>query len=360
MKNIKGKLGFGCMRLPYIQDKIDIEQTKKMVDIFLEEGFNYFDTAHGYLDEQSEYIVKECLTSRYSRDKYILATKLSPNYFEKNEDIRPFFNLQLEALGVTYIDYYLMHCQNKELFKKYRECKAYEEAFKLKEEGKIKYVGFSFHDKADVLDEIITTYPQIDFVQIQLNYLDYEDINVEGRKCLEVCIKHNKPVIVMEPVKGGSLARLPLKAKVMLDKLYNGSPASYAIRFAASCPNVFMVLSGMSNYEQMMDNISFMKDFKPITRVENEVINRVIEIIKEVDVIPCTACKYCLDVCPMNIKIPEIFTNINNYRRYNEYDEKQINDIEISCIKCGKCEKACPQHINIRDLLDEAKVIFNK
>ena len=164
----------------------------------------------------------------------------------------------------------------------------------------------------------------------------------------------------MEPVKGGSLARLPLKAKVMLDKLYNGSPASYAIRFAASCPNVFMVLSGMSNYEQMMDNISFMKDFKPITRVENEVINRVIEIIKEVDVIPCTACKYCLDVCSMNIKIPEIFTNINNYRLYNEYDENQINDIEISCIKCGKCEKACPQHINIRDLLDEAKVIFNK
>ena len=354
MDKIKGKLGFGCMRLPYIDNEIDYEQTKKMVDIFLENGFNYFDTAHGYLNEQSEYVVKECLTKRYPRDKYLIATKLSPNYFNKNEDIRPFFFKQLDAIGVDYVDFYLMHCQNKELFKKYRDCLAYEEAFKLKEEGLIRHVGFSFHDKANVLDEILTTYPEIEFVQIQFNYLDYDDENVEARKCLEVCLKHNKKVMVMEPVRGGALARLPLKANELLKTLSNDSPASYAIRFAASFPNVVMVLSGMSNLDQMKDNISFMKDFKPINEKENNVLKEIVKIINEVKMIPCTNCKYCLEVCPNNVRIPEIFSTINSLNRYNEGNKEIFKD--INCIKCGKCEKACPQHIEIRKILEEAKI----
>ena len=354
MEKIKGKLGFGCMRLPYINNEIDLEQTKEMVDLFLENGFNYFDTAHGYLNEQSEYIVKECLTKRYSRDKYLIATKLSLNYFNKNEDIRPFFFKQLDAIGVDYIDFYLMHCQNKDLFKKYRECKAYEEAFKLKEEGLIRHVGFSFHDKANVLDEILTTYPEIEFVQIQFNYLDYEDENVEARKCLEVCLKHNKKVMVMEPVRGGALARLPLEANELLKTLSNDSPASYAIRFAASFPNVVMVLSGMSNLDQMKDNISFMKDFKPINEKENEVLKDIVKIIKEVKTIPCTNCKYCLEVCPMQVDVPNIFATINSLRRFNEGNKEVFNN--INCIKCGKCEKACPQHIEIRKILEEVKI----
>lgn len=354
MDKIKGKLGFGCMRLPYIDNEIDYEQTKKMVDIFLENGFNYFDTAHGYLNEQSEYVVKECLTKRYPRDKYLIATKLSPNYFNKNEDIRPFFFKQLDAIGVDYVDFYLMHCQNKELFKKYRDCLAYEEAFKLKEEGLIRNVGFSFHDKANVLDEILTTYPEIEFVQIQFNYLDYDDENVEARKCLEVCLKHNKKVVVMEPVRGGALARLPLKANELLKTLSNDSPASYAIRFAASFPNVVMVLSGMSNLDQMKDNISFMKDFKPINEKENNVLKEIVKIINEVKMIPCTNCKYCLEVCPNNVRIPEIFSTINSLNRYNEGNKEIFKD--INCIKCGKCEKACPQHIEIRKILEEVKI----
>lgn len=354
MEKIKGKLGFGCMRLPYINNEIDLVQTKAMVDLFLENGFNYFDTAHGYLNEQSEYVVKECLTKRYPRDKYLIATKLSPNYFNKNEDIRPFFFKQLEAIGVDYVDFYLMHCQNKDLFKKYRDCLAYEEAFKLKEEGLIRHVGFSFHDKANVLDEILTTYPEIEFVQIQFNYLDYEDENVEARKCLEVCLKHNKKVMVMEPVRGGALARLPLKANELLKTLSNDSPASFAIRFAASFPNVVMVLSGMSNLDQMKDNISFMKDFKPINEKENEVLKEIAKIIKEVKMIPCTNCKYCLEVCPNNVRIPEIFSTINSLNRYNEGNKEIFKD--INCIKCGKCEKACPQHIEIRKILEEVKI----
>ena len=233
-----------------------------MVDTILEQGFNYFDIAHGYLNGKSELALKECLTSRHKREEYILTDKLTMPYFNKQEDIRPFFESQLEACGVEYFDFYLMHAQSKDIFAHFKKCHAYETALELKEEGKICHFGISFHDKAEVLEEILKEYPQIEVVQIQFNYVDYEDPAVESRKCYEVCRKYNKPAIIMEPVKGGNLVNLPEDAKKILDDLHGGSTASYAVRFAASFEGVMMVLSGMSNLEQMKDNLSYMKEFE--------------------------------------------------------------------------------------------------
>ena len=261
MDKVKKNFGFGCMRLPMNGEEVDLEQTKKMVDTFIEQGFNYFDTAHGYIQGKSEKALKECLTSRYPRDKYILTDKLTANFFKKEEDIRPLFESQLEICGVDYFDFYLMHAQGAGNYAHFKECHAYETAFELKKEGKVRHVGISFHDKPEVLEQILTEYPEVEVVQIQFNYVDYDDPAVQSRACYEVCRKHNKPVIVMEPVKGGNLVNLPEDAKAVLDELYGGSPASYAIRFAAGFPGMMMVLSGMSSMEQMNDNLSYMKDF---------------------------------------------------------------------------------------------------
>lgn len=233
-----------------------------MVDTFLEQGFNYFDTAHGYLNGKSELVLNECLASRHKREEYILTDKLTMPYFNKQEDIRPFFESRLEACGVEYFDFYLMHAQSKDIFAHFKKCHAYETALELKEEGKIRHFGISFHDKAEVLEKILKEYPQIEVVQIQFNYVDYEDPAVESRKCYEVCRRYNKPAIIMEPVKGGNLVNLPEDAKKILDDLHGGSTASYAVRFAASFGGVMMVLSGMSNLEQMKDNLSYMKEFE--------------------------------------------------------------------------------------------------
>ena len=264
MERIKKNFGFGCMRLPMMGEDVDLEQTKKMVDAFLEAGFNYFDTAHGYIQGKSELALKECLTSRYPRDRYILTDKLTATYFQKEEDIRPFFQSQLEACGVDYFDFYLMHAQGAGNFDHFRKCIAYETAFELKKEGKIRHVGFSFHDTPEFLEKILTEYPETEVVQIQFNYADYDDLTVQSRRCYEVCRKHNKPVIVMEPVKGGNLVNLPEEAARVLEDLQGGSAASYALRFAAGFPGMMMVLSGMSTMEQMEDNISFMKNFRPL------------------------------------------------------------------------------------------------
>ncbi|MCH5171072.1 MAG: aldo/keto reductase, partial [Oscillospiraceae bacterium] len=238
-----------------------------------------------------------------------------------------------------------------------KKCRAYEIAFELKAEGKIKHVGLSFHDKASVLDEILTEYPQIEVVQIQFNYVDYEDDSVESRKCYEVCRKHNKPIIVMEPVKGGSLIKLPEKAQAIFDTLGGGSNASYAIRFAAGFDGIMMVLSGMSNMEQMRDNLSFMTDFKPLNEKELEAVDKVCAIFKKQDIIPCTACRYCTDGCPKQIPIPEIFSDLNAKKQNKESDGAASTyggGKASDCIKCGKCETACPQHLEIRSLLEQA------
>ena len=365
---IRKKFGFGFMRLPMQGEEVDIAETTKMVDFFLENGFNYFDTAHGYLSGKSEKALKTCLTSRHSRDSYILTDKLTGSFFEKQEDIRPFFESQLEACGVQYFDFYLMHAQNASVYKKFKSCKAYETALELKNEGKIKHFGISFHDTAEVLDMILSENPQIEVVQIQFNYLDFDDVAVQSRKCYEVCRKYNKPVIVMEPVKGGRLASLVPEAEKALTELKGGSPASYAVRFAAGFDGVMMVLSGMSNMEQMRDNISFMKDFKPLNETEKSAVNRVVEIMRSQQFIPCTSCRYCTDGCPKHISIPDLFACMNAKKQHKDWNSDfyytdvytKNNGKASDCIKCGRCEEACPQHLEIRKLLEMVAEQFEK
>ena len=349
---IQKRFGFGMMRLPMIGDQVDIPQTTRMVDAFLAAGFNYFDTAHGYIGGQSEQAVKACLTSRYPRNRYILTNKLSNNFFESQEEIRPLFAKQLEAGGVDYFDFYLMHAQSGSRFEKYTRCRAYETALDLKAEGKIRHLGISFHDSPQVLDRILTAYPQIEVVQLQFNYLDYEDPAVQSKACYEVCVKHGKPVLVMEPVKGGSLVKLPEQAQRIFDGLESGSNASLAIRFAAGFPGNRAVLSGMSTLEQLEENVAFMKDFQPLSAQEQAAVEQVRGVLRGQGLIPCTGCRYCTEVCPMEIPIPDLFACLNEKWRTGAADTSQIGGGKPeSCLRCGKCEEICPQQLNIRGLM---------
>lgn len=365
--NVKKNFGFGCLRLPMRDGEVDTAAFSRMVDAFLDAGFNYFDTARSYLDGKSETALKACLTSRHPRERYILTDKLTHGFFQTEADIRPLFESQLEACGVDYFDFYLMHAQNTQYFREFKACRAYETAFALKEEGKIRHVGISFHDRAEVLEQILNEYPQIEVVQIQFNYADYEDAAVESRKCYEVCVRHGKPVFVMEPVKGGVLANLPAEGKAILDALDGGSPASYAIRFAASFPGIRMVLSGMSNMEQLTDNLSFMRDFQPLNEAEMEAIGKVRDVFRSLNLIGCTACRYCVAGCPQNILIPELFGAMNAKRAYNDWNSgwyytvhTQDNGKASDCIQCGNCEQTCPQHLPIRSLLKQVAETFEK
>ena len=366
---IHGNFGFGCMRLPMKNGKVDYDEFIKMADAFVNAGFNYFDTAHGYLGGQSEIAIGDCISKRYDRSKFLLTNKLTDPYFHSQEEIRPFIEKQLGWCQVDYFDFYLMHAQDKNNYQKFKRCKAYETAYKFKEEGLIKHFGISFHDKAEVLDMILTEHPEVEIVQIQFNYVDYDDASVEARKVYEVCEKHNKPVIVMEPVKGGSLVNLPDDADEILRELNGGSNASYAIRFAASFPNMAMVLSGMSNMEQMQDNISAMKDFKPLDDKEMEAVHKVCDIFKSINLIPCTSCRYCIEEneCPMGIRIPDMFSSLNAHEAFHNWNTGYYYNNVLTgnghgkaseCIKCGKCERVCPQHLEIRKLLENVARTF--
>lgn len=341
--------GFGCMRLPMIGSDVDMEQTKEMVDAFLNAGFCYFDTAHGYIDGKSELAVRECLTSRYPRERYILTNKLSGNYFKTQEDIRPLFQQQLEACGVEYFDFYLMHAQSSRNIDHYRQCRAYETALELKAEGKIHHLGLSFHDSAEFLDSLLTEHPEVEVVQIQFNYLDYESDSVQSRKCYEVCRKHGKPVIVMEPVKGGSLVNLPASAQRIYDQLGSCSNAGYAIRFAAGFEGMMMVLSGMSSLEQMEDNIRSMEHFQPLSGAESQAVEQVASILRNQGLVSCTGCRYCTEVCPQGIAIPDLFAALNAKRQGQPGEAGDV--LPFQCVKCGSCEQICPQELPIRDLL---------
>ena len=360
------KLGFGCMRLPMNGDKVDYDEFNKMIDYYMDNGFNYFDTAHGYIGGKSEIAIGECLAPRYKREDYVLTNKLTDSYFNKKEDIKPFCYEQLKTCGVDYFDYYLMHAQNRDNYKKFMRCEAYDVAKELKEEGKIKHIGISFHDTADILEMILEEHPEIEIVQIQFNYMDYEDAGVQSKKCYEVCRKYNKPILIMEPVKGGGLVKLPDTAKKIFDDLNNNlSYASYAVRFAASFDGVFKVLSGMSSLDQMKDNVSYMKEFTPLNEEEMKAVNKVKDILKELGGIPCTACRYCVDGCPKKISIPDLFSCYNAKKQFNDWNSKMYYGVHTKnngkaseCIKCGMCESVCPQHLHIRDLLEEVAKEF--
>ena len=350
---IKKNFGFGMMRLPMIGEEVDMEQTKKMVDAFLDAGFNYFDTAHPYIQGKSEDAVKQCIAQRHPRESFLLANKLSGG-FEKEEEIRPLIDLMLDKCGVEYFDFFLMHAMSATRFEKYQAAHAYEVALECKAAGKLRHVGLSFHDTADVLDRILTAWPEIEFVQLQFNYLDYEDPKVQSRLCYEVCQKHGKPVMVMEPVRGGALVNLPQEA---LELLPNGSPASYALRFAAGFPQIAVVLSGMSDEAQMADNLATMGDFKPLTDAEQEAVIKVRTIYQSQHKVPCTGCAYCVAGCPAGIPIPDVFGLLNKKLAKEEMNEGAYGALENNaeaCVGCGACEAVCPQKLEIRQLLADA------
>ena len=354
MDRIKKKLGFGMMRLPMNGEDIDIDQTKKMVDAFMAAGFNYFDTAHGYINEKSERAVKEALTSRYPREAYVLTDKLSSNYFNKEEDIEPMLDTQLAWCGVSYFDFYLMHAQGRNNYQHYLDCHAYEVAKKMKEKGKIRHIGISFHDSAEFLDKILTEHPEIEIVQLQFNYLDEDDPNVQSLACYKVAEKHGLPVIVMEPVKGGRLAKVSAPVASLFKSLSSASPASFAIRYAASFPNVKMVLSGMSDASQMEDNIATMKDFIPLSAKEQAVVAKARSYLRTEGLIECTHCEYCEAVCPVKMPIPDIFAALSEERSGGKKIDVSLSEKSAECLACGACESMCPQHLPIRDLLTKA------
>ncbi len=361
------KLGFGFMRLPMNGNEVDYDLTCRMVDYFMENGFCYFDTAKVYLDGKSEIAINKCLSSRYPRERYLLTNKLSTTTFDSKEEIRPVFEEQLKTCGVDYFDFYLMHSQNKMLYDKYKKCEAYETALELKKEGKFKHFGISFHDTPEMLEKILTEYPQIEVVQIQFNYADYESPLVQSKRCYEVCRKFNKPVIVMEPVKGGSLVNLPHQAKNVLEELQSGSTASFAIRFAAGFEEIKMVLSGMGSMEMMEDNVKSLKNFSPLNHQEQEAMKKVCTILDSSNLIACTSCRYCTEGCPKKILIPDLFACINNKNIWKNWSggyfyniHTQNNGKAKDCIGCGKCEQICPQQLPIRQLLQDVSKEFDK
>ena len=366
---IHGNFGFGCMRLPMKDGKVNYNEFSSMADAFIASGLNYFDTAHGYIGGQSETAIRDCVAKRHDRSEFLLTDKLTTPYFNREEDIRPFFESQLAACGVEYFDFYLMHAQDRNNYQKYKRCRAYETAWQLKQEGKIRHFGISFHDKAEVLDMILTEHPEVEIVQIQFNYVDYEDASVESRKVYEVCEKHGKPVIVMEPVKGGSLVNLPAEADNILRGLNGGSNASYALRFAASFPNMAMVLSGMSDMAQMEDNLFAMRDFVPLNKTEMDAVHRVCDIFRSMNLVPCTGCRYCVEesTCPKGIRIPDMFSSLNAHEAFHNWNTGYYYNNVITgeghgkaseCIRCGKCERVCPQHLPIRELLKKVASTF--
>ena len=364
------KLGFGLMRLPMIGEQVDIEQTKQMVDLFLEKGFTYFDTAYGYLNGQSEAAVKGCLVDRYPRESFQLATKLPAWAGAKNaEEAKQMFYTSLERTGAGYFDFYLLHNLGADRTAIFEEYKIWEFALELKKKGLIRHLGFSMHDTADALEEILQKHPEAEFVQLQINYADWDNPKIQSRKCYEVARKYKKPVIIMEPVKGGALASLPehiARPFQIVEK--DASLASWAVRYAASLDGLITVLSGMSNLQQMQDNLSYMEDFQPLTDAERKVIAQAVTALNEMEQIPCTDCKYCMKGCPKNVVIPDIFSAMNHYLMYQNlagasgnYDFATRNGGKASaCIACGQCEAVCPQHISIIEELKRSAQTFEQ
>ena len=362
------KLGFGLMRLPMIGDEVDIEQTKKMVDLFLAAGFTYFDTAYGYLGGKSEEAVKTAIVDRYPRESFTLATKLPAWAGAKTaEEAKEMFYTSLRRTGAGYFDFYLLHNLGGDRTKVFDDFGIWDFVHEQKEKGLIKHLGFSMHDSAEALDKVLTEHPEVEFVQLQINYADWDSDSVQSRLCYETARGHGKPVVIMESVKGGSLANLPESAAHFFKEAEpDMSVASWALRFAASLDGLITVLSGMSTVEQMEDNLKVMKDFHKLTPGQLAVIDKAKEALAAIPTIPCTNCQYCMKGCPQGVKIPAIFSAVNAYKTYNHlagakgsYNFATRDGGKASeCIACGQCESVCPQHIEIIDELKKAAELF--
>ena len=370
------KLGFGLMRLPSLDpndpSKIDVEQVKKMVDIFIERGFTYFDTAWMYCGFHSENATKEVLVDRYPRDAFTLTTKLHSGFIKEPEDRDKIFNTQREKTGVDFFDYYLLHDINSHSLEVYEKLDCFEWIQEKKRQGLVKHIGFSFHDNAQLLDKVLTEHPEFEFVQLQINYLDWDSNAIQSHQCYDVAVKHNMPVIVMEPVKGGTLAQVPEEAEVLFKEYApKASVSSWAIRYAASLDNVFKVLSGMSSVEQVLDNTSYMMDFQPVNEEEKGLIQKAVSIINGGITIPCTGCEYCISGCPKQIPIPKCFSLYNadkqevdskGWTPQGEYYHNLIKSTgkASDCIGCRQCENVCPQHLPIVKYLKDVAEYFGQ
>ena len=371
------QLGFGTMRLPMpdpqIQSQVDMEQVCSMVDLFLERGYTYFDTAYFYHDHNSECVVREALVKRYPRDSFVLADKLPMSSLKDGDEAKQdaIFHEQLDKCGVEYFDYYLLHCLTKSNYETAQRLNTFAYLQAQKEAGRIRHLGFSFHDTAELLDRILTDHPETEFVQLQLNYLDWEDERIQSRKCWEVACKHGKQIVVMEPVKGGKLANVPAEVAELFRAAHpDWSPASWAIRFCAGLSNVFMVLSGMSNMAQMEDNTSFMQELTPLSQEDLAVVDKAVEILSALPAVDCTGCRYCVDTCPRAIAIPDLFALYNkdqlNLRNGNPIDKAAYQQIceenarPTLCVECKGCEAICPQHLNITGWLKRVGNLYEK
>lgn len=357
---MRAELGFGFMRLPEVDDKIDHATVDKMVDAFMDAGFAYFDTAYGYHNGLSEDALRVSVVERYPREKFTVATKLPIWAAKTPEDLQTIFDTQLRRTGAGYFDYYMIHAIGSESIAKIDEFGTWEFIRAQKANGLARHIGFSYHDKADLLDKLLTDHPEVEFVQLQLNYADWEDPDVQSRLCYETVIRHGRKVIVMEPVKGGSLALMTDAAKNLLKAARpDASVASWAVRFCGSLPGVIAVLSGMSNMEQAQDNVKTCADFEPLTDADRKTIDAVMDVLNAQPTVPCTGCRYCTEDCPQNINIPGILENYNDVIKYDNlagarrgYAMFTAPKIKASdCVACGACETRCPQKIGIIDAL---------